>query len=75
MEPVPDRLNRVLREPQREPASAGRPPTGDRERYQAQWVTARTMELLQGWERRPVDVADMVYAAATAYPWRFWHQI
>ncbi|ARV80632.1 hypothetical protein U8D42_26060 [Mycobacterium europaeum] len=59
--------------------SANRPrpeaSTGDRERYQAQWVTARTMELLQGWERRPVDVADMVYAAATAYPWRFWHQI
>lgn len=55
--------------------SANRPrpeaSTGDRERYHAQWVTARTMELLGGWERRPVDVADMVYAAATAYPGDF----
>lgn len=55
--------------------SANRPrpeaTTGDRERYQAQWVTARTMELLQGWERRPADVADMVYAAAAAYPGDF----
>jgi hypothetical protein len=55
--------------------SANRPrpeaSTGDRERYRAQWVTARTMELLGGWERRPVDVADMVYAAATAYPGDF----
>lgn len=55
--------------------SANRPrpeaSTGDRERYHAQWVTARTMELLAGWERRPVDVADMVYAAAAAYPGDF----
>jgi hypothetical protein len=29
------------------------------------------MEFLQGWERRPVDVADMVYAAAAAYPGDF----
>ncbi|WP_211280765.1 hypothetical protein [Mycobacterium arosiense] len=52
--------------------SANRPrpeaTTGDHERYHAQWVTARTMELLQGWERRPVEVLDMVYAAAAAYP-------
>lgn len=55
--------------------SANRPhseaTTGDRQRYQAQWVTARTMELLQGWERRPADIADMVYAAAAAYPGDF----
>jgi hypothetical protein len=55
--------------------SANRPrpeaTTGDRECYHAQWVTARAMELLAGWERRPVEVADMVYAAAAAYPGDF----
>jgi hypothetical protein len=55
--------------------SASRPgpeaSAGCRERYQAQWITARAMELVAGWERRPVDVADMVYAAAAAYPGDF----
>ncbi len=42
-----------------------------REQYRGQWVAARAMELLQGWERRPIATADMVYAAATAYPGDF----
>lgn len=55
--------------------SANRPaPDGEvavREQYRGQWVAARAMELLQGWERRPIATADMVYAAATAYPGDF----
>ena len=43
----------------------------ERERYHAQWVTARTMEFLRGWQRTPPDVADMIYAAAVAYPGDF----
>ena len=50
------------------PLDAG---VGERERYRAQWVTARTMEFLRGWQRTPPDVADMIYAAAVAYPGDF----
>ncbi|MBI2693019.1 hypothetical protein [Mycobacterium nebraskense] len=55
--------------------SANRPKPGagvtDRERYNGQWVAARAMELLRGWEKRPTAVEDMVYAAAAAYPGDF----
>lgn len=50
------------------PLDAG---VAERERYHAQWVTARTMEFLRGWQRTPPDVADMIYAAAVAYPGDF----
>ena len=50
------------------PLDAG---VGERARYRAQWVTARTMEFLRGWQRTPPDVADMIYAAAVAYPGDF----
>lgn len=50
------------------PLDAG---AAERERYHAQWVTARTMEFLRGWQRTPPDVADMIYAAAVAYPGDF----
>jgi len=43
----------------------------ERERYHAEWVTARAMEFLRGWQRTPPDVADMIYAAAVAYPGDF----
>ncbi|KLO33947.1 hypothetical protein ABW17_27560, partial [Mycobacterium nebraskense] len=50
--------------------------TGERQTYQAQWVTARTMEFVQGWEQDLAEAADMVYAAATAHadPADFAHQ-
>lgn len=55
--------------------SAGRLPldagVAERQRYHAQWVTARAMEFLRGWQHMPPDVADMVYAAAAAYPGDF----
>ena len=47
------------------PLDAG---VAERERYHAQWVAARAMEFLRGWQRNPADVADMIYAAAVAYP-------
>lgn len=50
------------------PLDAG---VAERERYRAQWVAARTMEFLRGWQRTPPDVADMIYAAAVAYPGDF----
>ena len=50
------------------PLDAG---VAERERYRAQWVAARTMEFLRGWQRTPPDIADMVYAAAVAYPGDF----
>ncbi|MEB3980170.1 hypothetical protein OQ968_02705 [Mycobacterium sp. 663a-19] len=50
------------------PLDAG---VAERERYHAQWVTARTMEFLRGWQRTTPDVADMIYAAAVAYPGDF----
>ena len=50
------------------PLDAG---AAERERYHAQWVTARTMEFMRGWQRNPADVADMIYAAAVAYPGDF----
>ena len=43
----------------------------ERERYHAQWVCARTMEFLRGWRHSTPDVADMIYAAAVAYPGDF----
>ena len=43
----------------------------ERERYHAQWVCARTMEFLRGWWHSTPDVADMIYAAAVAYPGDF----
>ena len=43
----------------------------ERERYHAQWVCARTMEFLRGWRPSTPDVADMIYAAAVAYPGDF----
>ncbi|WP_293002550.1 hypothetical protein [Mycobacterium sp.] len=55
--------------------SAGRPRhdagVAERERYHAQWVCARTMEFLRGWRHSTPDVADMIYAAAAAYPGDF----
>jgi hypothetical protein len=50
------------------PLDAG---VSERERYHAEWVTARTMEFLRGWQRNPPDAADMIYAAAVAYPGDF----
>lgn len=50
------------------PLDAG---VAERERYHAEWVTARTMEFLRGWQRNPADVADMIYASAVAYPGDF----
>src|SRR5271156_5979936 len=52
----------------RVPLDAG---VAERERYHAEWVTARTMEFLRGWQRTTPDVADMIYAAAVAYPGDF----
>ena len=52
----------------RVPLDAG---VAERERYQTEWVTARTMEFLRGWQRTTPDVADMIYAAAVAYPGDF----
>lgn len=43
----------------------------DRERYHAQWVCTRTMEFLRGWRHTTPGVADMIYAAAVAYPGDF----
>jgi hypothetical protein len=50
------------------PLDAG---VAERERYHAEWVAARTMEFLRGWQRNPPDAADMIYAAAVAYPGDF----
>jgi hypothetical protein len=50
------------------PLDAG---VAERERYHAEWVAARAMEFLRGWQRNPADVADMIYAAAMAYPGDF----
>ncbi|WP_247600213.1 hypothetical protein [Mycobacterium intracellulare] len=60
--------------------SAARPhpesSTGERQTYQAQWVTARTMEFVQGFEDQSLpEVADMVYAAASAHPGDFAPQL
>lgn len=61
-------------------ASSGRPgfagdggllDTSGRDLYRDQWLVARTMEVVRGWARRPVPVADMVYAAAAGYPGDF----
>lgn len=35
----------------------------DRKGYRAYWLMARTMEFVGGWARRPLPLADMVYAA------------
>jgi hypothetical protein len=43
----------------------------ERERYHAQWVCTRTMEFLRGWRHSIPHVADMIYAAAVAYPGDF----
>jgi hypothetical protein len=55
--------------------SASRPTldasAAERENYHAQWVAARAMEFLRGWQRKPADVADMIYASAVAYPGDF----
>jgi hypothetical protein len=55
--------------------SASRPSldasAAERENYHAQWVAARAMEFLRGWQRNPADVADMIYASAVAYPGDF----
>jgi hypothetical protein len=55
--------------------SASRPTldasAAERENYHAQWVAARAMEFLRGWQRNPADVADMIYASAVAYPGDF----
>lgn len=45
--------------------------TGGGAVYQAQWLIARTMEVVRGWGQRPPPLADMVYAAAAAYPGDF----
>jgi len=50
---------------------AGDAGVAERERYHAQWVCARTMEFLRGWRHTTPDVADMIYAAAVAYPGDF----
>ena len=51
--------------------SASRPKAdasaAEREHFHAQWVAARAMEFLRGWQRTPADVADMIYASAVAY--------
>lgn len=61
-------------------ASSGRPgysdetteiDTSGHSYYRAQWLIARTMELVRGWARRPPPLADMVYASAAAYPGDF----
>jgi hypothetical protein len=36
----------------------------DREAYRAHWLVARTMEVIGGWEHRPLPLADMAYAAS-----------
>jgi hypothetical protein len=38
--------------------------SSDREMYRAHWLMARTMEVIGGWEHRPLPLADMAYAAA-----------
>lgn len=45
--------------------------TGGGAVYQAQWLVARTMEVVRGWGHQPPPLADMVYAAAAAYPGDF----
>nr|VTP02305.1 hypothetical protein BIN_B_04459 [Mycobacterium riyadhense] len=45
--------------------------TAGRAFYRDQWLIARTMDLVRGWARRPPPLADMVYAAASAYPGDF----
>ncbi len=45
--------------------------TAGRAYYRAQWLVARTMELVRGWAKRPPPLADMVYASAAAYPGDF----
>lgn len=49
------------------PGRDGDADTGGRAVYQAQWLVARTMEVVGGWAHRPPPLADMVYAAAAAY--------
>ncbi|VBA34985.1 hypothetical protein LAUMK35_05836 [Mycobacterium pseudokansasii] len=49
------------------PGRDGEADTGGRAVYQAQWLVARTMEVVGGWAHRPPPLADMVYAAAAAY--------
>jgi len=38
--------------------------SSDRETYRAHWLMARTMEVIGGWEYRPLPLADIAYAAA-----------
>jgi hypothetical protein len=38
--------------------------SSDREMYRAHWLMARTMEVIGGWQHRPLPLADMAYAAA-----------
>ena len=39
--------------------------SSDREMYRAHWLmAARTMEVIGGWQHRPLPLADMAYAAA-----------
>ncbi|WP_301149877.1 hypothetical protein [Mycobacterium simiae] len=49
------------------PGRDGEADTGGRAVYQAQWLVARTMEVVGGWAHRRPPLADMVYAAAAAY--------
>jgi hypothetical protein len=36
---------------------------GDRRSYRDYWLVARAMEMVAGWEQRPLRLADMAYAA------------
>lgn len=40
--------------------------TGGRVVYQAEWLVARTMEVVGGWAHQPPPLTDMAYAAAAA---------